>query len=168
MKKIIYFLAVAGLITVVACSDEDKLPSVTYTGCQVCEVEGMGPDFIPEDYEICTALHTFEMDTTPLPDTIDNPVQLTYETVYVDGADTNLSAVEYFTLFCDNAYDPDANNPDVNCVTCDAFTDPSTNTQFPAQEICKGSNGNAFIGNADQGVPFAQYVAAKEVLTDCE
>jgi len=166
MKKIIYFLAVAGLITVVACSDEDKLPSVTYTGCQVCEVEGMGPDFIPEDYEICTALNFYELDTTPFPDTIDNPVRLSYETVYVDGANTNLGAVEYFTLFCDNAYDPDANNPDVNCVTCAAY--PQNGVQVPAEEVCKGPGNKAYVNGVNSSVDYDLYIQTKEALTDCE
>jgi hypothetical protein len=104
MKKITYFLAVVGLMTVVACSDEDTLPKVNYIGCQVCEVEGVGPDYIPEDYEVCVAIHTIEIDTSDN-DTID-PVPLEYETAYVDGADTNLPVIEYFQLFCDNEFDP--------------------------------------------------------------
>lgn len=168
MKKVIYALSVVALILVVSCSDEDKLPSVNYTGCQVCEVDGVAPDYVPEDYEICTALHTFEMDTT-LTDTIDNPVTLTYETVYVDGADTGLSATDYFSLFCDNAYDPNAGSGNnVNCVTCAAYTDTNTSTQVPEQEICMGDNGNAYIGTSDQGIPFTQFVASRAAVTTCE
>jgi len=171
MKKIIYILAVTGLITIVACSDGDKLPSVNYSGCQTCEVAGVSPDSSPEDYEICTGLHTYQLDTTPFPDTIDNPVELSYETVYVDGADTNLAAAEYFTLFCDNAYNPDANNPNppgtptTTCVTC------AESDMLPAPvNICKGTNGNAFVGNADQQIPYEQYIDAFETAshTTCE
>lgn len=165
MKKIIYFLAVVGLVTVVACSDEDTLPTVNYTGCQVCEVAGVGPDFIPEDYEVCTALHTFEMDTT-LTDTIDNPVELTYETIYVDGADTRLGAVEYFQLFCDNDFDPNYGEGGTNCVTCAAFA--QNNTQFPAEEVCVGTNGNAFANGVDTGKTMAVYIAERSTVTTCQ
>lgn len=172
MKKIIYFLAVVGLTTIIACSDEEKLPTIRYDNCQVCEVDGVAPDYIPEDYELCVATHTIELDTTAT-DTIDNPVTLTYQTVYVDGADTNLPPIEYFSLFCNNAYNPDAGvtpggggGTNENCVSCAAFTQNSQ--QFPAEEVCQGTNGNAFVGTTDTGMTFATYVAAKEILTDCQ
>ena len=168
MKKIIYFLAVVGLITVVACSDEDKLPKVNYTGCQVCEVDGVAPDYIPEDYEICVALHTYEIDTTLTTDTIDNPVQMTYETVYVDGADTNLPAIEYFQLFCNNDFDPTFGGDDEepgNCVTCAAYTQNSI--QVPAEQVCKGTNGHAYLGSQDTGIDYNDYLTVKELVTDC-
>lgn len=173
MKKIIYFLAVVGLTTIVACSDEEKLPTILYTSCQTCEVGGVAPDYIPEDYEVCISMHTIQLDTTET-DGIDNPVTVTFETVYVDGADTDITPIEYFQLFCDNAYNSTPDDTDTptngqeNCVSCAAFTDVTTGNQVAAQQVCQGTNGHAYVGDEDKGIAYADYLAALNLVTTCQ
>lgn len=169
MKKIIFSLAIVSLITLAACSDEESLPRVAYTGCTTCEVEGVAPDYIPEDYEICVALESATAG--------DSTVQ--GEVVYVNGARTGLTPQRYFELYCDNAYG-EVTNPEPepgeggggtgneNCVTCAAFNDVTTGTQVPAQEVCQGTNGNAYVANTDTGITYANYVAALNIVTTCQ
>lgn len=169
MKKILFSLAIVSLITLAACSDEESLPKIAYTGCTTCEVAGVTPDFVPEDYEICVALESATVG--------DSTTQ--QEVVYVNGRSTGIAPERYFELFCDNAYgevtnpepgegDGDGTNGNENCVTCLAFNDVTTGTQVAQQEVCQGTNGNAYVANVDMGIPYATYVAALNAVTTCQ
>lgn len=169
MKKIIYSLVALGTLTLVSCSDEDKLPTINYKGCQVCEVEGTAPNFIAEDYEVCVA-EDRQNDSTAV------------ETAYVDGASTGIAPQRYFELFCDNAYDPNntgggngenpGENPGsgsgTNCVSCAAYTVPGATEQVPQQAVCKSADGFAIVNGVTSTVPYDQYITAQEMLTDCK
>lgn len=171
MKKILFSLAIVSLFTLAACSDEESLPKIAYTGCTTCEVSGVAPDFVPEDYEICVALESATVG--------DSTAQ--QEVVYVNGRSTGIAPERYFELFCDNAYG-EVTNPEPgegeggggggtgneNCVTCLAFTDATTGTQVAQQEVCQGTNGNAYLGNTDTGLTYANYIAAMNILTTCQ
>jgi len=171
MKKIIFSLAIVSLITLAACSDEESLPTIAYSGCATCEVEGVAPDYIPEDYEICVAKETLNSES----DTLE------IEVVYVNGRSTGIAPERYFDLFCDNTYG-EATTPEPgegeepgggtngpqNCVSCAAFNDVNTGTAIPAREICQGENGNAYIGDVDQGLSYANFVTAMNLVTQCE
>ena len=97
-------------MTFVACSDEDnKVTRPTYTGCQTCEILAINGES-REDYEVC-------VDADGV--------------AYVADANTGIAAADYFTMYCDNAYGGtttpgDGGTPDVNCVTCAAFTEGTT------------------------------------------
>lgn len=52
------------------------------------------------------------------------------------------------------------------CVTCEAY-DPVEGAQIPEREICKGDNGNAFIGSIDTTVEYNAYVASQRNNTTC-
>lgn len=53
-----------------------------------------------------------------------------------------------------------------NCVTCDEFT--QAGITLPAEEVCKGDNGNAFIEGEDSGMSYDQYLQVKRAFTTCD
>lgn len=155
MKKIILSLAALGALTLVSCSEENKFPTVAYTGCQVCEVAGVNPEK-PEDYEICVSKETVT----------DGDISVTTDIVYVDGARTGLSPQEYFSLYCDNQYNSSGSGGSgtgTNCVTCAAYT--SNGTTMPAQQVCRGSNGNAIVDGIDSQTTYEAFIAAQAALS---
>jgi hypothetical protein len=167
MKKLILSLAALGALTLVSCSEENKIPVIAYTGCQVCEVAGVNPDR-PEDYEVCVA-----------PTTVGEGDEAeTVDIIYVNGGNTGLTPTEYFSLYCDNTYTPggtgggtggggttEPGTPTTNCVTCAAFTQAGVNV--PATQVCKGSNGHAFVQNVDMQVNYEDYLTAQRQFTTC-
>lgn len=155
MKKLILSLAALGALTLVSCSEENKIPVIAYTGCQVCEVAGVNPER-PEDYEVCVAPYTVG----------EGDSQTTAEVVYVNGGNTGLSPQDYFSLYCDNAYNSTGGGTTepTNCVTCSAYTNGAGQT-IPADNVCRGANGNAFVNNVDSDTPYATYLAAQVALT---
>ena len=58
---------------------------------------------------------------------------------------------------CSNDDDKGGNS---NCITCTA--------QGQSVEICKGDNGNAYIGNQDSGVSYDDYVEVLDMSADCK
>lgn len=168
MKKILYLLVALGSLSLVSCSDEDELPTINYKGCQVCEVEGTAPNFVPEDYEVCVVAETIEDDTT-------------VDVAYVDGASTGIVPERYFELFCENAYVPipsgggnngggtpgenPGNGTGTNCVTCAAYTMMGVNV--PAQAVCKASNGNAIVDGNEMSMTYDMYLQTQGMLTTC-
>jgi len=52
------------------------------------------------------------------------------------------------------------------CVTCDAY-DPIEGAQIPEREICKGDNGNAFLGSTDTTIEYNTYLEIQRRNTTC-
>lgn len=157
MKKNILSLAALGALTLVSCSEENKFPTVAYTGCQVCEVAGVNPEK-PEDYEICVSKETVKVGEN----------SVTADIVYVDGARTGLSPEEYFSLYCDNQYNSSGSGGSgggtgTNCVTCAAYT--SNGVTLPAQQVCRGTNGNAIVDGIDSQATYETFIAAQAALS---
>lgn len=144
-------LAALGALTLVSCSEENKIPVIAYSGCQVCEVAGVNPER-PEDYEVCVAPYTVG----------EGESQTTVDIVYVNGGNTGLTPQDYFSLYCDNTYG--STTEPTNCVTCSAYTNGSGQS-FPADNVCRGANGNAFVNNVDSDTPYDAYIAAQVALT---
>lgn len=173
MKKIIFPLTFVGILLAVSCSDEDELPTQSYIGCQTCEVAGTAPNYVPEDYEACVGIVSERVQAI---DTAGNVVSTTVldTFLFVNGANTGLKPAEYFSLYCDNAYDPALNtgggnggtNGNENCVTCASY--PLNGQTIPAMEICQGENGNAYVGGQDTGIIYNTYVAGMQAVTTCE
>jgi len=163
MKKLLFSIAVLALITFIACSkDDNSIPRPSYTGCQTCEILAInGVD--REDYEVCVVKDSV---------------------AYVANASTGLTPQEYFSLYCDNAYgvttepgdgdggpattpgDGGTTTPGVDCVTCAAFK--QNNTNVPQTEVCKGTNGHAFVDGTDSGLVYADYITAMNLVTTCK
>ncbi|MFP9115585.1 hypothetical protein ACLI1A_16720 [Flavobacterium sp. RHBU_3] len=174
MKKIIFPLTFVGILLAVSCSDEDELPTQSYIGCQTCEVAGTAPNYTAEDYEACVGIVSSKVDSLTEAGTI---VQVTVldTFLFVNGANTGLKPDYYFSLYCDNAYDPDAissggsnggTNGAENCVTCASY--PLNGQTIPEMEICQGENGNAYVGGQDTGIIFNTYVATMQQATTCQ
>ncbi|MFL9845941.1 hypothetical protein [Flavobacterium rhizosphaerae] len=159
MKKLLVVpIAVIASLVFVACSDEDTQPHINYVVCQVCEIEYQ-EQFGNQDYEVCVSADTI---------------------AYVNNGNTGLDPEYYFSLYCQNDFagiggvdEPGeggggSNEPGEatdNCVTCAAYE--INNVPVPATEVCKGTNGNAFIGEIDMGIAYSQYIQAQEMFTDC-
>ena len=146
MKKLILSIALLAGITLVACGDDDTdVTTVTYVGCQICEIkdtpENAPPsDIIDQDYEVC-------IDEDGI--------------AYVDNGNTNVAADYYFSLFCGNEFVAPP-IPVTNCVTCATEgAPPGTGVQ-----ICKGPKGTAVIDNEDTEMPYQQYIDAYEQTKD--
>ncbi|WP_294818857.1 hypothetical protein [uncultured Flavobacterium sp.] len=142
MKKLLLSLAVLGLMTFAACSEDEKDYTPNYIGCMHCEI----PD--EAGYEVC----------------VDDSGN-----AFVGNADTGIELEQYFELFCDN--EPSENPgpvdpvPTGDCVTCAATS------QVPVPvEICEGDNGHAVVGGVDMQIDFDEYVAQYEesMSTTCE
>ena len=146
MKKLLLSIALLATITFIACEEDNVFPTVSYSGCQVCEIAADSLSNLEnENYEIC--------------------VGAADSLVYVDGANTGLHPERYFELFCDNAYgEVSPSNP--NCVTCAAYT--VGGTAMPQVEICQGDNGNAFINNIDLEMTYQEAITAYSAATTCE
>jgi|GEM_PF-1437404 hypothetical protein len=131
MKKLLLSLAILGVMTFAACSDDEKDYTPRYTMCQHCDI----PE--EEGYEVCTGENG---------------------NAYVGNADTGIPLVQYFSLFCDNIPSENPNQQPVytDCVMCISDATPE------GKKICKGANGNAFtfVGNTgtDTGVLYATYL----------
>lgn len=168
MKKLILSLAALGALTLVSCSEENKIPVIAYSGCQVCEVAGVNPDK-PEDYEVCVA-----------PTTVgEGETAETVDIIYVNGGNTGLTPADYFSLYCDNTYTPGGTGggtggggsttpgtPTTNCVTCAAY--PLGGVNIAQTTVCKGTNGNAFIEGVDMQVSYETYINVQKQLTTCQ
>ena len=149
MKKLILSVVFLAGITFIACSDEDNvIPTVAYSGCQTCEIAADSlSNLLNENYDICVGAA----------DTL----------VYVDGANTGIRPDRYFQLFCDNAYGevtdtvtPTPGGPDVNCVTCQSYTD-SLGVVRPAYEVCKASNGRVIVDGDTLNTTYELFIAAQ-------
>lgn len=153
MKKLILSVALLAGITFIACSEEDNvIPTVAYSGCQTCEIAADTlSNRANENYDICVGAA----------DTI----------VYVNGAYTGIRPARYFELFCDNAYGevtPPGTDPDVNCVTCAAYT-AEGGTEVPQQEICKSPDGKAIVQGTLTTIDYEAYLAAqREANRTCQ
>lgn len=142
MKKLILSIAILTAMTFVACSEDEKDYTPNYLGCMHCAI----PE--EEGYEVCV-------------DESGN--------AFVGNADTGIPLEQYFDLFCSNEPEEPTNpaepgEPTDDCVTC-----PETD-MTPEEVVCKGTNGNAFVGEQDQGVSYSQYIDLMEELTgaNCE
>lgn len=156
MKNLILCAALLAGIFIVSCAGEDdSVPIPVYIGCAICEIPETGPSEIEElPYEVC-------VDADGV--------------AYVDNANTGVQADYYFSLYCSNdlelpvpplppsEFDDDAVG---TCRTCDAYD--IMGEEQPAEEVCKGENGNAFVLGADTGTPYAQYLTVNELVTDCQ
>jgi len=162
MKKLILSVAVLAGMTFVACSDDsNEAPRVAYTGgCQICEIPETGPSQVEEQpYEVCIDVDGI---------------------AYVDNAYTGLQADYYFELYCANEMTAPTNpgggggdptgstepgTPTEDCQTCEEYT--MGGMTMPAVEVCKGTNGNAFIDDVDMEIYFDQYITLQELITPC-
>ena len=150
MKKLILSIVLLAGMTFVACSDEDnKVTRPTYTGCQTCEILAINGES-REDYEVC-------VDADGV--------------AYVADANTGIAAADYFTMYCDNAYGGtttpgDGGTPDVNCVTCAAFTEGTT--KIPESEICKSDSGKAIVAGVVTTVDYDIYITELTKKTSCK
>lgn len=158
MKKLILSVAILAGMTFVACSDEDEVPTPSYIGCAICEIPETGPSEIEEQpYEVC-----FDADGY----------------AYVDNAMTPLQGAEYFALFCANEVEiptgpgeepggsEEPGEPTEECVTCAAYE--VMGMEMPAVDVCKGTNGNAFVMGMDQSIYYDEYIELQEMFTSCD
>ncbi|MEP5338805.1 MAG: hypothetical protein ABJL44_19020 [Algibacter sp.] len=53
-----------------------------------------------------------------------------------------------------------------NCVTCAGYE--IQGQAVPAQEVCKGENGNAFVQNIDTTISYDTYITSLEIFTTCK
>jgi hypothetical protein len=152
MKKLILSIALLAGMTFVACSDDNDELIVAYAGCQICEIEYQ-EEFGVQDYEVCEDKDGY---------------------AYVNNANTNILAEQYFTLYCQNAYvAPPVTGTlpgtgGANCVTCASYQ--MGGQTIPAIEVCKGDNGNALLMGIDTGFPYDDYITTYETGTgvDCQ
>jgi hypothetical protein len=158
MKNLILYAAIIAGITFVACSDdEDNVPLPTYVGCVTCEIPDTAPSEIEEmPYEVC-------VDTAGI--------------AYVDNAYTGIEASYYFELYCANEFElplpPTQWDNDTigQCRSCSAYTvsipGSSEEIEMPAQEVCKGENGNAIVDGIPSQMAYEQYLLGLDQFTDC-
>jgi hypothetical protein len=156
MKKLILSIALLAGMTFVACSDEDEVLVVNYVGCQECEIPNTAPSEVDEQpYQVC-------VDADGI--------------AYVDNAYTGVMADYYFELYCANELEiPVGGEPTgseepgtatTDCVTCAEYS--IAGMPMPAVEVCKGTNGNAFLQDVDTGVYLDQYLTLQRVFTTCD
>ncbi len=152
MKNLILYASIIAGITFVACADDSNdVPVPVYAGCATCEIPDTGPSQIQDQpYEVC----------------VDND-----GIAYVDNAYTGVEATYYFQLYCANELElpvPPSqfdNDSIGQCRTCDAYT--VQGMEQPAENVCKGENGHAFVNGVDMGVAYATYLVMNEIVTDC-
>jgi hypothetical protein len=154
MKKNILFTALLAAFALVSCSDEDHVPVPTYSNCQICDIVDQ-PELNSFDYEVCVA-------------TVGDVT-----TAYVAGGNTQMTPEDYFSHYCQNAYDSTGTptdpgtggtgTPTTDCVTCPAYTVGGVTT--PAIPVCKGTNGHAFLDNVDTNMDFDTYLDAYHAAT---
>ena len=154
MKKLILCVALLAGMTFVACSDDSNgVPIVPYVGCLVCEIPDTAPSQVEEQpYEVC-------VDADGI--------------AYVDNAPTNIQASYYFELYCANEFElptppvgsTEPGTPTTECLTCAGVSVGGNAT--PDTEVCKGTNGNAFLEDVDTGMYYGPFIQIQELLTDC-
>ena len=52
------------------------------------------------------------------------------------------------------------------CVICDSYN-PGEGGDIPEKEVCKGDNGNAFLGSIDTTIEYNAYLEIQRTVTTC-
>jgi hypothetical protein len=153
MKKLILCASLIAGLTFVACADdEEDVPIPVYVGCTICEIPETAASEVEEQpYEVC-------IDADGI--------------AYVDNAYTGIEGSYYFELYCANEYDIEvgttsefADDAVGTCRTCDAYD--VMGEEQPAENVCKGDNGNAIVDGEDTGINYVTYLTMAELATEC-
>ncbi len=189
MKKLILSIAILAVMTFAACSEEEKDYTPHYTMCQHCDIpeeEGYevctgdnGNAYVGNADTGIELVRYFQLFCDNEPDT--GPVTYSecvtcisdeapegtkvckgsngraYTFVGNVGTDTGIPMAEYIAANCTSTV-PIAPEPVTltNCVTCEAM-----GIEFG--EVCKGSNGHAYLDEVDTGANYSQYINTFEM-----
>jgi hypothetical protein len=187
MKKLILSIAILAVMTFAACSEEEKDYTPNYVQCQHCDIpEEEGYEvcrdinnnaFVGNADTGIQLERYFELfcDNEPLPPPTGGGGQPVYTNCIMcisdehpdgvktckgsngnaftfvgnTGTDTEIPYAEYLTAHCISTEPIPVTFTD--CVTCQGIGGP-------LGELCKGSDGNAYLDEVDLGTTYSQYL----------